>query len=558
MPTPQPNAEETLYALSGFITMNAMVNNIPGVDSPIGELTNKASTFSRELGFYRNATFPDVKLVTFSSLLDDEKVKVDPDYVEATLRLGQYLFQRSVNGNLSDDRENCRQQLISEFEDDYEILLVGQMATNGTYWLPERVYVKVKGRPEDNVLRLWFSDPAFRAQYDLYEIVVIPPVEPLDDLHGFRANVLSLLQNIAIPAHLKKVDELTRNHPYTHLVSTNYDWTDKNDPTITQPTPWTVAIYGNAGNNADIIRETLIDYILGNSNYDREEWEKIYPDLFLPNEFYITPIWNRYSLPNLQTQAGLYSPTVPYSEMMSYGVSTFFEQPEQHIRDYMTASASNYKALAFLAVGNHRNRSGIFSFAELWPNYVSISTTNLDFNRIPPLTQEFILMLISMFVAAENIDEYGEIPSGMSRVKRGDNWYLVQTYESVQYLVSMKSNEIFDFVEPPVDPDEPEPEDSFTIDVIEDQGILGHLYRIGGTQADPEYIPATDYDGEISWYAQWFDESDDLVREVTITNGDAEQLLFTETATETARIEITAQFGGKVVEYSHVITVNNA
>lgn len=443
-----------MYALSGFIKIAAMVSNEPSVDSVLGELSQRSATFSRELGHYSNNSFPDVKLTSFNSRREDELVEVDPSYVNLTLQISQWLFLRSIDGSLSDDRESCRQQLLAQFDQQIEVLSIGQMANNGNYWLPEQLIIRALGMGEDNVVRLWYSDAAFQAQYDLYEILVVPIVDPLDDLHGNRENVLQLLNTITVPSVLNKVDVLAGAHPPTEIVSNEYDWTDKNDPSITKATPWTVIIYGDAGNNADLIREALVDWILANSNYPREEWEKIYPDLFLPNEFYITPTWDRYSIPNQLTVGGVYSPTLKYVEMYSYAVSTFFEIPTDHIRQYMSHSVSMYKSLGFVAIGNPRNRNGIYAFDTLWPEYAAITTASHDFNRMSPKTSEFIMLMINLFMTAEQLTDYSSLPTGISRVTRGGLRYLAATYDKMLYLVSLKSNEIID-LEDPEAPGEP-------------------------------------------------------------------------------------------------------
>lgn len=446
-----------MYVLSGFIRIASMVSNEPSVNSALGELSQRSATFSRELGHYSNNSFPDVKLTSFNSKRNDALVKVDPSYVTVALQISQWLFLRSIDGSLSDDKENCRQQLLAQFGEQIEILSISQMENSGNYWLPELLIFKSVGAGEDNVIRLWYSDKAFQTQYDLYEILVVPIVDRLDDLHGNRENVLALLNSITVPSVFAKVDQVTGEFPPTETVSTDYDWVDKNDPSITRATPWTVVVYGEAGNNADLIRDALVTWILANSNFPREEWEKIYPDLFLPNEFFITPTWDRYSIPNQLTIGGIYSPTLKYADMYPYAISTFFEIPEDHIRQYMSHSTSVYKSLGFVSVGNPRNRNGIYAFDDLWPEYASITTSSHDFNRMSPDTSEFIMLLVNLFMTAENLTSFSSLPSGVSRVTRGGLQYLAMTYKKVLYLVSLKSNEIIDLEDPemPGDPGSP-------------------------------------------------------------------------------------------------------
>lgn len=74
-----------MYALHCFIDIPSMVINTPGLDSPLGELSTQSKTYSRELGFYNNPSFPDVKMTTFSSLNEGQAVPVPVTYRDLVL-----------------------------------------------------------------------------------------------------------------------------------------------------------------------------------------------------------------------------------------------------------------------------------------------------------------------------------------------------------------------------------------------------------------------------------------------------------------------------------------
>lgn len=512
-----------MYALHCFIDIPSMVNNTPGIDSPLGELSTRSKTFSREVGFYSNSTYPDVKLTALSSVIDGNKTPVSVTYRDLVLQVAQYLYSKSVDGILTDNTEAARQNLNSAFNAQIEIVSMSAMVTNGTYWLPGGLVFRRIG-DDANLIKVWFSNETFRRQYELYEIVVVPPVDDLNDLHRHRAFVLALLRAITIPDHVRKSQRISDGKPYTYLISSNYDWVDPNDPQIRQPTPWTVIIYGEAGNNADIIRDTLIDYVLDNSTYTREQWEVIYPDLFLPNEYYITPFWDRFSLPNQRLVSGLYSPTSKYSEHLNYGTSTFHGVPVEHIRREMTICGTTYKGLSFLACSNAKNRDPRKSFDRMWPQYIDITTNSLDFNRIPPYTQNFIRRLIEAFVIADQIDQMIDIPEGMSRVRRGRNDYLTFNYDTMQYLVSLKHNPVYTYP----DDDAVEPIVNYvmviTVGLEPESGVIAQVYERLGSVVNP-LPPGT----LVRWDARWYDQANTLLRSNSIVSGSPEELLFTTT-----------------------------
>lgn len=511
-----------MYALHSFIDIPSMVVNTPGLDSPLGELSTRSKTFSRELGFYNSATYPDVKMTTFSSLSDGVKVAVPVSYRDLVLQISQHLYDKSVDGVYNEDTEACRQNLAATFENVIEVVSVSTMVTNGTYWLPGGVVFRQIGE-EQNLIKIWFSNDAFRRQYELFEIVVVPPVDTLDDLHRHRAHVLSLLQSITIPDHLRKVQFLATNKPYTYLISSNYNWVDPNDPQIKQSTPWSVIIYGESGNNSDIIREHIVDYVLANSEKTREEWEVIYPDLFLPNEYYITPFWDRFSLPNQRTAAGMYSPTSRFKDHFSYAASTFHMVPVNHIHQNMTVSGTTYKGLQFIACSNEKNRDPRKSFDELWPAYIDITTNSVDFNRVPADTQAFIRKLIHAFVICDNIDQLVDMPEGVSHVTRGNNRYLTMNHNDMQYLISLKSNQIYEQDGDPSDPNILTYVMNLVVSTDVGGGVVGQIFEKLGNALTPLSNTRV-----VAWEATWYDGDNQVIREANIALGTPEQLIFNE------------------------------
>lgn len=428
-----------MYNLSAFMTVNAMNNNLVGITSPIGELSSYSRTFSREVGNYAQAAYPDVRLQSFNSTTDGVAGKVPDAISNKILNLGQFLANASLAGTLSDNKETCHQAVNAEFTGVIEVISTGAMESNGQYWLPSYIFVRVLGAG-DNTCRIWFSDASFRGQYDINEILVIPPVVPMDDLHLNREVALAKLRGINIQDVITREGILTGDIPETKLHSVEYDWVDKNDSTIRFPTPFLVAIYGASGINDDLIRQALIDSILAESAYGRDEWEKIYPDLFRPTEFYIGPIWDRHSLPNNSVSSGLFSPVLPYRTIEDYASKLFPVLEPAYIKANVASAGTCLKGLTFISIGNPRNREAKFRFEELWPTYIDLSTSHPDFNRVPPVTQKFIIQLIGMLVVAENLTDYSELPVGMTRVVRDGVKYLAGSYNKVMYLIAIRSN----------------------------------------------------------------------------------------------------------------------
>lgn len=430
-----------MFYLRGFVTSSVLMSHVPNQISPLGQLSAYSRSFSRTVSTYGLDAYPTLRLHSFSARLDATETSVDTPLQTLSLRVSQWLMNAAFSGTITDNEQECFDLLQSQFASEIIVEEIGQMVTDNTIWLPEYILFKGVGLTEsETVVRLWFSDAAFRNQYDLYEIIVVSPVDDLDDLHQNRTAVAALLSSLTIPDHLMKVETVRAGIPDTLTVSENYDWVDPIDPSLRFQTPWTVITYGAAANNADLIKQTITDYVVENSSYTRTEWEAKYPDLFLPNEFYISPFWQNVALPDLSAEFGIYSPTVKHNQVMPYAVQTFHGLTESFIQANVDVSSSITKSLSFIAVGNNRNVDGVYRFSERWPSYCLLGTTTLDFNRLSPLTQGFISLLTELLLAAETMTVYSTVPTGMSRIKRGDHYYVASTYEGIQYLVFLKSN----------------------------------------------------------------------------------------------------------------------
>lgn len=433
-----------MYQLKGFMVIPALINNNLGEDSVLGELSANARSFSKELGYFSDPTISEVRLVTFSSYDEHGFVKPDINYTRAILKLGKWLCKESLANRITQDKQDFVQKLTAEYLGVLKVTEVGKMATDGKYWLPEYISFHLIADSRENQYTIWFENKAFEGQYDDFDIEVITPILTVDDFFKEEQEVKKLLtENTVEKLHLR-VNEKKAAHPYTLILSFNYDWVNPHDKSDTVPTAWTVIIYGNAGNDYDKIRDKIADYILAHSDYGRDQWEKILPDLFVPTEFYLSPRWTHFSTENLQLKGGIYSPQVPYRDVVPWCIRTMHGFKEDHISQYAVIFDSIYKSIAVIACGHPKNRLAPIEFEKAWPDYANIRTLSLDFNRISPRTQKFIMMMNEMFLEAETMTPDSRIPDNMTRIKRGDIYYLSKLFEGVTYLVPLRYNFLYE------------------------------------------------------------------------------------------------------------------
>lgn len=429
-----------MYTLNGFVAIGSLANNTPDAVSVIGELSNYAATFSTEIGTYTQADYPGLALISMESKDDNGRVTASVDAITAVLAIAKWSMAQATAGTNTIDRDTYLQNLKAEFGDQWTDLSCGAMATDGELWLPEWVSGSFTALG-DNQIKVWFSDPAFRAQYPRFEITVVPPIDNIDQLFEDHTVTKPLLEAVTPSVILDRLNEKTKPHPYTISRTLRYKAYDPVDDDYYTPSDWTVALYGEAGNSIDNINQALIAWILANSTHSRTEWAKVLPDLFIPTEFVICPLWHQYSVPNQTVKAGLYSPTLRLSTAAALMAKAAPGYEASHIAANLTMTDCLYKSVGFLAVGNVGNRDGKVALDEKFPDYAIIPTTSIDFDRISTKTQEWIRMLYALLLVAEELTTESDIPSGYTRVVRENVMYATKTFDDVQYLVVTKESE---------------------------------------------------------------------------------------------------------------------
>lgn len=424
-----------MYNLKGFVEVTALANNIPSNISPLGELSNISNSYSKEKGYYSKTDAPNVELISFTSETDGIKLQVPTKYHAHVLTLSQWIFSKAVEGALTDDAEAFRVLLLAQFEDTIASVIAGKMMTAKGNWMPSYVQWKLDDGVEENEIRIWFADTAFKAQYDDYEIIVIPPIRPVDIFQKVKSEVEPILSQFNLPDHHKQIAIDTGSEPYTALVTNPYMWHDREDSDATLMTYWSVVIYGIAGNNPLLIKDAIAKYILDNSAYEKIDWIPVFPDIFTSTEFILIPMWHKRSVPDETVRGQLYSPIVPYNEALGLAEKYAPSTVAGHVAEYLEISTVHYKSLAFLSSGGIENRDNIYRLSEMFPDYALIATTSADFDRIASDTTTWIMQIMSAIIAAEEMDEYSYLGVQLSRIVRDDFTYVGFSYKNVLYMV---------------------------------------------------------------------------------------------------------------------------
>lgn len=445
------------YSIKGFVSYGNLTNNQLNAVSPVGELSLRSSTFAKDRQhFYTTTnTVPSSTVeVTVFSCKNTAGVSQQVEGVLADLMrdIGRWSYLHAINGDFDGISDTYRTQFLAAYAASVESATVGMMSTDGTIWLPTYVTFFVRpevvyddGLPEDAEqfrIRLWFSDTAFKQQYDEYDLAFIPPVEDLDSLFGSPYQVAEQLGLRTPPELTQLIQEASDNKPYTVVRSMNFKYHYKNNPQQTANAYWTFVIWSDYGDNVDTLKRDLAEWILDNSTHTREEWSEIFPDIFTSTEVIITPLWNQIAVPNLTLDYAMYSPTILMEEaaLLVQGTAAGTGYTEPHVAANASFLSMPYKSIACLAVGGPENRDDKFRLFDFVPDYLAVPPSSIDFDRMSESTRFWAMKIYSMMATAETMGEFTDVPAGMSRLKRTNAsgkeiLYLVSTINDVQYLV---------------------------------------------------------------------------------------------------------------------------
>lgn len=427
-----------MYQLKGFASIEPLIRNTPGEISPLGEISTYSMTYTRERGEYYDPAISAIKLVSVSSTdTSTGKVAVSKAYADHALQVADFIYQFAVTKNGEVFKDELTTALAINFQGVAADFILGNIINNGTIYMPEWVSWH-KGGNNDNNLKLWFSDSAFRRQFDEYEIVVIPPTTSLEDFFKTPTEVKTIMESRTETGAMDAVQIAKNYHPETVIRLETYDYVNPNYPGVKIPTKWYVLIYGIAGDNIDAIKDAIAEYILSNNTHTRDEWKAILPELFKRTEFLVFPRWDLYAIPNLTIQAGIYSPMLNLQESVAYLKSKLPQATPTFLEAYITSFTHPYKSIAALALGGEENKDAKYKLTDYFPDYIHVGTTSLDFNRMAQATKDWSVMMERLLITAETMNEYSDIPPETRRLKRDGILYIVQRFNNVQYLVAAK------------------------------------------------------------------------------------------------------------------------
>ena len=410
----------------------------------LGELSNIALTYKREKDVYTDNLYPDLRLTTFTNrnTATNASVVVGSGQVLEILNVVNELITYTVGHIRPYNNVDYLSNLTTAFNGVISGITIGNFIDNGQLSLPEWISWTSDANT-GNKIRIWLSDTAFRSQYDEYEMVIVPPFQQLDHFFTSYTSLSSEIPALLTTDLIDRMEVAKLGYPETYFKVFNFDFHNSNDVTASVPSEWGILIYGKAGDNLDIIKDVLQEYILNNSSHVRAEWTIVYPDIFKRTEFIIVPRWDKLAIPNLTQLSGIYSSMLDPIEAIEFVKTNVNIYPDPWVNDNTTIVPYDYKAITLTIIDGVDNIVGKEHIDEVFSDYIPVSSITLDFGRMSIPTREWAVLLGNALIAAETSDEFASVPEPLRKIKRLGVLYISFLYDNVNYLVAARSNTMF-------------------------------------------------------------------------------------------------------------------
>lgn len=437
--------------IKGFVTSDKFIDNSKDTISPILELHTWGRTYSKEIGEYNDPNHPDYTLLTFLCIDGEtaEHQMISGTETEYIIKLVRDVIGYSEEHIYPFDDDEFRGYILSRFYPNITNVNYGEFDLRTTLKIPSWISWNILDDAGEitHEIKIWLTNDAFDSQYDEYEIYVVPPLKNVDDFFNGYSFALDQINKTTITDISNRITETKGNDPESYIRMYEFDYVNATDNTIRNKTTWSVIIYGKAGDNVDSIKDAIVDYVLKNSKYTQEQWEKIFPDIFKRTEFLFVPMWQEMSIENLSVQSGLYASMLNVSDSVNFVREFLTQYTPSFLNNELVIMPYDYKAITLFSLPGENNKEEAARLRDLYPDYIPVPSTSNDFNRMVENTRDFVLLLGELLIQAESIGKYNSIPGNMRRQYRNGAMYISAMKDNVNYLVACKMNEVFNVSE---------------------------------------------------------------------------------------------------------------
>lgn len=426
--------------IQGFVTKASFVSNEPKTVADFFEISPFGLTYSKYRTEYQHNEYSEDVLHVLKAWDVDKKeyYELTPSQVREILSVCYSVLNYANSYHYPYDRVDfinnvqSRHGGIAGFD-------IGMIYSGARRSMPEWFsYTSVEHG--DVQVKIWLRNEALESQYSDYEIVVVQPIPHLDDFFGNYGEMVGRLNGISLADTMQLCMDAREEIPETYLRIHEFNYVNRNNNSQQNKVRWPVLIYGEMGDNIDAIKDSIVDHILKNSSHSKEEWEKIFPELFMRTEFMVLPRWDLVSIENLTTHSNLYSSMVKPTECLQKAVDFWNLINRSYIENNSYIVPFDYKCVTTIIVNGSSNRPDRRDLKAIFPDYLPQGALISDFNRMKALTRGWVLLMVELLKLAETATMETGMPSHIRKVQRDGKLYLASMYDDINYLVATKSN----------------------------------------------------------------------------------------------------------------------
>lgn len=425
--------------IKGFAINRSFVNNTPGVVADIGELSARGFTFAKEPRVYSSQTYPTISFAHFPSKGSDVgyTAQIPDDQRDHLLRVANTIYTKTLSTTAIIAPGEFVEYLQAQMGSAVADIKVGGSVQAGNRSIIEWIQWRNTAVTASNLNKLWFANNSFLGQFDEYDITVVAPFEPVTQFFGNPTDVKALLTSATYEQQVASIDAARGKASETYVWGKEYNYVNPVNTNDKTPAKFSCLIYGEAGNNIDLIKQAIVDYLLTNSTQTRDQWKQILPELFLRTEFLLFPQWSRMAIEHVVGgNNGVYSPIVDLTALLTRMRADSYQYTAAHVNANAQAFTFPYMSVAVGSVGHIENRDSKFKLTDWFPDYFYANNMQGDFNRMSKTTQNWVLMISEMMAIARDLTTASTVPAGFARVVRGTKLFLSKSYMDVQYLVA--------------------------------------------------------------------------------------------------------------------------
>ena len=428
-----------MATIRGYIPMAALADNRHNVVAKFGEFSTKVDTFTRDVQHFYSDDLPGAGFVALFSELDNNHWAIDQATGFEILAIGKWVYDQYVANLIP--RNTSKAAFIVALSKQFPLsknFAIGELLTGPASNKNMPDYIRFT-MDAGHAVQIWFADSAIKAQYDTYEVNVLPPVRDVKMLNNHLSAVQTAVMTHGIGEIRRQAESVIGEDPPTYDTTYQLTWKDPTGTGSTLDLTWTVIGYGPLSVEEEAIKDAVKEYL--NANAPEIDWSKIFPSLYSSSEFAVIPMWEQTSPVTEDIDLGSYSPFTLINDVkgivtprlpVGYSAATNISN---HLNDYLQTFGFNWRSMTLAAVGSPSNLASNRKIESIVPDMLNVPTTNGDWGRMSAETAAFIEKLTFCLESARLFGPTSVAPAGLIKRISGGRIYLTFNHGDFKIMV---------------------------------------------------------------------------------------------------------------------------